>query len=124
MESPQYRMCMILSMYINSDFSGWDEPENEYPIEWLIDYVRVYKDKNGKWIAEYTIGWDDNNGELTRRKRKKRGFATKNEAIAYIPQLKQDLPQQDMNVKFKDLYKKWLDRHTEKVTQSTINCYK
>ncbi|MBR4051241.1 MAG: glycoside hydrolase family 16 protein [Clostridia bacterium] len=46
-ESPQYRMCMILSMYINSDFSGWDEPENEYPIEWLIDYVRVYKDKNG-----------------------------------------------------------------------------
>ena len=46
-ESPQYRMCMVLSMYINSDFSGWDEPENEYPIEWLIDYVRVYKDKNG-----------------------------------------------------------------------------
>ncbi len=46
-ESPQYRMCMILSIYINSDFSGWDEPENNYPIEWLIDYVRVYKDKNG-----------------------------------------------------------------------------
>ena len=84
----------------------------------------VYKDKNGKWIAEYTIGWDDEHGVLTRRKRKKRGFATKNEAIAYIPQLKQDLPQQDMNVKFKDLYKKWLDGHTEKVTQSTINCYK
>lgn len=84
----------------------------------------VYKDRNGKWIAEYTIGWDDENGVLTRRKRKKRGFATKNDAIAYIPQLKQDLPQQDMNVKFKDLYKKWLDGHTEKVTQSTINCYK
>ena len=47
MESPQYRMCMILSMYINSDFSGWDTPENKYPMEWLIDYVRVYKDKNG-----------------------------------------------------------------------------
>ena len=46
-ESPQYRMCMILSMYINSDFSGWDTPETDYPIEWLIDYVRVYKDKNG-----------------------------------------------------------------------------
>ena len=46
-ESPKYRMCMILSMYINSDFSGWDEPENKYPIEWLIDYVRVYKDING-----------------------------------------------------------------------------
>lgn len=46
-ESPNYRMCMILSMYINSDFSGWDGPDNVYPIEWLIDYVRVYKDKNG-----------------------------------------------------------------------------
>ena len=84
----------------------------------------VYKDKNGKWIAEYTIGWDEADGTLSRKKRKKRGFATKNEALAYIPQLKQDLPQQDMNVKFKDLYKKWLDGHTEKVTQSTINCYK
>lgn len=84
----------------------------------------VYKDKNGKWIAEYTIGWDSEDGTLSRKKRKKRGFATKNEAIAYLPNLKQDLPQQDMNVKFKDLYKKWLDGHTEKVTQSTINCYK
>ena len=84
----------------------------------------VYKDSNGKWIAEYTIGWDEDDGKLSRKKRKKRGFATKADAIAYLPNLKQDLPQQDMNVKFKDLYKKWLDGHTEKVTQSTINCYK
>ena len=84
----------------------------------------VYKDKNGTWIADYTIGWDDVDGVLRRRRRKKRGFATKNEALAYLPNLKQDLPQQDMNVKFKDLYKKWMDRHQEKVTQSTINCYR
>jgi len=84
----------------------------------------VYKDTNGKWIAEYTIGWDDEDGTLVRKKRKKRGFATKAEAIEYLPNLKQDLPQQDMNVKFKDLYKKWMDRHQEKVGQSTINCYK
>jgi integrase len=84
----------------------------------------VYKDKNGTWIADYTIGWDDVDGVLLRRRRKKRGFATKNEALAYLPNLMQNLPQQDMNVKFKDLYKKWLDGHTEKVTQSTINCYK
>lgn len=84
----------------------------------------VYKDTNGKWIADYTIGWDTANGVLKRKRRKKRGFATKNEALAYLPNLMQDLPQQDMNVKFKDLYKKWLDGHTEKVTQSTINCYK
>ena len=84
----------------------------------------VYKDTNGKWIAEYTIGWDEGDGKLSRKKRKKRGFATKAEAIAYLPNLKQDLPQQDMNVKFKDLYKKWLEGHTEKVTKSTIDCYK
>ena len=84
----------------------------------------VYKDKNGKWIADYTIGWDNVDGVMRRKRRKKRGFATKNEALAYIPNLQQSLPQQDMNVKFKDLYMKWLDGHTEKVTQSTINCYK
>ncbi len=84
----------------------------------------VFKDKNGTWVAECTIGWDDEDGKLVRRTRRKRGFATKNEALAYIPNMRQDLPQQDMNVKFKDLYKKWLDGHTEKVTTSTINCYK
>ena len=84
----------------------------------------VYKDKNGTWIADYTIGWDEVDGVMRRKRRKKRGFATKNEALAYLPNLMQDLPQQDMSVKFKDLYKKWMDRHEEKVTKSTINCYK
>lgn len=84
----------------------------------------VYKDKGGTWIAEVTVGWDEDSGNLIRRRRKKRGFATKADAIAYLPHLKQDLPQQDMSVKFKDLYKKWIDGHAEKVTQSTINCYK
>ena len=84
----------------------------------------VFRDSNGKWIAEYTIGWDIEDGVLTRKRRKKRGFTTKHEALAYLPNLKQDLPQQDMDIKFKDLYQKWLDRHEEKVSHSTINCYK
>ncbi len=84
----------------------------------------VYRSGNGKWIAEYTIGWDNESGEMLRRKRRKTGFATKQEAVEYLPHLKQELIQQDMNVKFKDLYAKWLERHGEKVTQSTINCYK
>lgn len=84
----------------------------------------VYKGSDGKWIAEYTIGWDESDGVTHRRRRKKRGFATKNEALAYLPNMVQDLPQQDMNVKFKDLYKKWMERHAEKVSKSTINCYK
>jgi integrase len=84
----------------------------------------VYKGPDGRWIAEYTLGWDEEDGKLNRKMRRKKGFATKNEALAYIPNLKQELPQQDMNVKFKDLYKKWIDQHSEKVTKSTIDCYK
>lgn len=84
----------------------------------------VYKDSNGKWIAEYTIGWDSESGKLSRRKRRKKGFATKAEALEYMPQLRQDLPQIDVGIKFKDLYQKWLLLHEEKVTASTINCYK
>jgi integrase len=84
----------------------------------------VFKDKNGTWVAECTIGWDDEDGKLVRRSKRKRGFATKNEALAYIPNMRQELPQQDMNVKFKDLYKKWMALHSEKVSKSTINCYK
>ena len=84
----------------------------------------VYKAKNGKWMAEYTIGWDWEDGKLTRKKRRKTGFATRLEAATYIPNLMQEIPQQNPNVKFKDLYKKWMERHSEKVTPSTINCYK
>lgn len=84
----------------------------------------VYKDKNGTWIADYTIGWDEIEGVMHRKRRKKRGFATKNDALAYIPQLQQNLAVTDKGIKFKDLYKKWMDRHQEKVTKSTINCYK
>ena len=84
----------------------------------------VYKGPDGKWVAEYTIGWDADGDSLKRRKRRKKGFATKNEALEYLPNLKQDLPQQDMHVKFKDLYQKWIDGHAEKVTKSTIDCYK
>lgn len=84
----------------------------------------VYKDKSGKWIIEYTLGWDVIDGKLKRKKRKKRGFATKHEALQYLPLLKQEVPPQDLNIKFKDLYKNWMNVHAEKVTQSTINCYK
>lgn len=84
----------------------------------------VFKDKNGKWIAEYTIGWDEENGILKRKVRKKRGFETKKEALEYLPHLRQEISIQDTNIKFKDLYKKWYDIHSAKVTKSTLNCYR
>ena len=84
----------------------------------------VFKAKDGTWTAEITIGWDAVDGKLKRKSRKKKGFATKKEALEYLPQMKQELPQQDMKIKFKDLYKKWLDGHTAKVVKSTIDNYK
>lgn len=84
----------------------------------------VYKDSNGKWIAEVTIGWDDEDGKIVRRKRKKRGFATKNEAIAYLPELKQDVPQVGLDIKFKELCQKWMEIHEKKVSKSTMDCYR
>jgi integrase len=84
----------------------------------------VYKGSNGKWVAEVTLGWDESGDDKRRRKRRKTGFDTKNDALAYIPSLRVELPKQDMKIKFKDLYAKWLERHAQNVTQSTINCYK
>jgi integrase len=84
----------------------------------------VFRDANGTWTAECTIGWDEKDGRLVRKSKRKKGFATKNEALAYIPEMQSMLPPQDANIKFKDLYAKWMARHEEKVTVSTINCYK
>lgn len=84
----------------------------------------VFKAKDGSWVAEITIGWDAVDGKLKRKSRKKKGFATKKEALEYLPHMKQELPKQDLNVKFKDLYKKWMEMHSKKVGKSTIDCYK
>jgi len=88
----------------------------------------VYKNKLGKWVAEITLGYDektlpDGKIKFVRKKATKSGFSTKREALEYLPHLRNELPQQDPNIKFKDLYKKWLNIHSEKVVQSTIDCY-
>ena len=84
----------------------------------------AYKAKNGKWVAEVTLGWDETGDTKRRIKRKKTGFDTKNDALAYIPNLRIELSQQDLKMKFKDLYAKWIERHSENITKSTIDCYK
>lgn len=84
----------------------------------------VFRDTNGTWVAECTIGWDERDGRIVRKSKRKRGFATKNDALAFIPEMRTMLPQIDLKIKFKDLYAKWLDIHKEKVSLSTINCYK
>ncbi len=89
----------------------------------------VYKMPNNTWKAEVTLGFDekempDGTIKLLRRKATKSGFASKKEALEYIPQLKQQVPGQNPDIKFKDLYKKWFDIHSEKVVESTLGNYK
>jgi len=89
----------------------------------------VYKGQNGKWIAEVTLGYDnkqtpDGSIKMLRKKKTKGCFSTRREALEYIPTLRQQVFATEKNIKFKDLYQKWLDIHSEKVSQSTINCYK
>ena len=84
----------------------------------------VYRGTDGRWIAEVTIGWDNADGKALRKTKRKKGFDTKTEALEYLPSLKQALPTTSANIKFKDLYKKWLDIHQRKVCKSTIDCYK
>ena len=89
----------------------------------------VYQDLNGKWKAEVTLGYDeeitsDGKRILKRKKATKTGFDTKKEALAYLPQLRHTVTVTDMNIKFKDLYKKWIDGHKAKVGKATIDNYK
>ena len=89
----------------------------------------VHKTKNGKWMAEVTLGYDkkelpDGKTKLLRRKATKSGFNTKKEALEYLPQLRRELKPTDFNIKFKDHYENWLKIHEQKVTNDTINCYK
>lgn len=84
----------------------------------------VFKMPDGRWMAEVTLGYDDADGKQKRKKATKKGFETKKEALAYLPLLKQTVTETDKNIKFKDLYKKWLDGHTAKVSKHTIDCYK
>ena len=89
----------------------------------------VYQDLNGKWKAEVTLGYDeeitsDGKRSLKRKKATKTGFDTKKEALAYLPQLRHTVTVTDMNIKFKDLYKKWIDGHKAKVGKATIDNYK
>ena len=84
----------------------------------------VFRNANGKWSAEVTVGFDEIDGKMKRKARRKTGFDTKRDALAYIQTLKQELPHTSEDIKFKDLYAKWIDLHEQKVSKSTINCYK
>ena len=84
----------------------------------------AFRMPDGRWMAEVTLGYDEVDGKMKRKRATKSGFATKKEALAYLPNLQQTVSETDKNIKFKDLYKRWIDGHSVKVGKSTITGYK
>lgn len=83
--------------------------------------------KRGKtWTAVYIAGWKPTpDGRLLPDKRTKGGFATKREALEYVPALKtQGSRNPDADITFSALYERFLDQHDERVTASTMAGYK
>lgn len=85
----------------------------------------VYK-RGNTWTAVYISGWVlDEHNEAQPVKRTKGGFATKAEALAYIPTLKAGVTTNtDLNITFQKLYLRWFEQHEQRVSKSTMDCYK
>lgn len=83
--------------------------------------------KRGKtWTAVYIAGWKPTpDGRLLPDKRTKGGFATKREALEYVPALKtQSSRNPDANITFAELYERFEAQHESRVGKSTMDCYK
>lgn len=82
----------------------------------------VVKRPNGKWTATVVLGWyTDANGKR-RKKTRSKDFATKRDAVAALPELKNAKVKTSKVVTFRELYEKWLPTH--QAGKSTMDCYK
>lgn len=79
----------------------------------------VYKLPNGKYAAEVTLGYIDG-----KRKKKTKQFNKKQDAVNYLPLLKQTIEPIDKKISFAKLYELFITQHSEKVGKTTIDCYK
>ena len=62
-----------------------------------------------------------------RRTKTKGGFSTKRDALAALPELRQQLLHGSAapdNITFAKVYDKWETRHMERVASSTMDCYR
>lgn len=79
----------------------------------------AYKRDNGKWAAQYRHAAGD--GKMISVY--KGGFETKKAALDWLANL-HTVQRTDPDISFGALYEKWIDRHSERVGQSTIDCYR
>ena len=75
------------------------------------------------WTACITVGWKEVNGKAQAIRRTKGGFKKKSEALAYCEQLKTS-PHQTPLQTLQGVYKAWLPQHEQRVSRSTIGCYR
>lgn len=78
----------------------------------------AYK-RGTKWAAQYRHASGD--GRLVSIY--KGGFDTKKAALEWLSNL-HTVQRTDPDITFGDLYDKWIERHEERVSKSTIDCYK
>ena len=78
------------------------------------------------WTARVILGyWVDDDGKLHPHLRTKGGFKNKREALDYIPELKAGASKSpDKCISFQHLYERFIETHEQKVSDSTIACYK
>lgn len=77
----------------------------------------AYK-RGNKWAAQYRHVSSSGMVSLY-----KGGFGTKKEALEWLAAIN-TVQRTDPDITFEDLYAKWIERHEERVSKSTIDCYK
>lgn len=84
--------------------------------------------KRGKtWTAICSVASYVEDDKLKRIRRTKGGFATKREALAYIPTLMQESDgsaSANKDMTLLELYKMWSVQHENDVSRSTMDCYR
>lgn len=87
----------------------------------------VYKPSGGKsWVAVKVLGYEPlENGKLKPVVDKKQGFATKTEALEYLPNLGRGAKKIDTSITFKGIYDLWLPEFQKRGrSKSTEDNYK
>lgn len=81
--------------------------------------------RGGKWTAQITIEIEkDEDGKIINRKFKsKGGFATKREALAYIPTMFNEPLEKRRATTFAELYDLWFEPHCQNITKHTVKGY-
>lgn len=83
----------------------------------------VYK-RGSTWTARVTVGWHLVNGTPRPVSRTKSGFKTKTEALKYCQTLLDQPVAPKKDITFEALYLRWAEKYEERITKSTMDCYR